>query len=439
MKSGLRRAFRAQAPVPYVASARPRLSLLDALNSRGSLEAYMRAYGLNGTVYGIVSLLSTAVAKPEWRLYRKPATDQRVRYTTNDGGSDQRTQVVQHQALRVWSRPNDFMTQTELAAIGWQHQELTGEQYQLVDYAGSIPVGLWPARPDRMTPVPSRTQFLAGWIYTDPDGDKIPFQPNEVLQTKFPNPFDPYRGQSWVQSVLADIDISRYAAEYNRAFFLNGADPGGVLTTDGSLDEGEFDELVDRWRETHQGINRAHRVAMLENGVKWQQTGITQRDMDFVEGRLQSRDFILQAPGIHKHMIGAADDVNRANAITAEEIFQDQKVTTRLDLTKDMLNNKFLPLFGATGEGVEFDYINPRPVNREADALELQAKAQAALWLVQAGYDPAEVCETVGLPPMSAQAIQQAAAPTGPADYDMAARVRHMLSNGHLPVPAGRP
>ena len=64
----------------------------------------------------------------------------------------------------------------------------------------------------------------------------------------------------------------------------------------------------------------------------------------------------------------------------------------------------------------EFDYVNPRPVNREADALELKAKAQAALWLQQAGYDPGDICTVVGLPLMGTVPVGPDTAGTSGAD-----------------------
>ena len=132
-----------------------------------------------------------------------------------------------------------------------------------------------------------------------------------------------------------------------------------------------------------------------------------------------------------------------------------------------MINTQFLPLFGSAGEGVEFDYSFPMPLNREQDNAELQAKTQAALTLIQAGFDPAAVLEVVGLPDMPAvvtatQApalppgwvpeVAPAAAPAGAGDdetaaaagapatqdaADMAARLRKMLANGHMPVRQG--
>ena len=151
--------------------------------------------------------------------------------------------------------------------------ETTGKSYWVVDRAegvSSIPLGLWPVRPDRMLAVPDRDNYLAGCIYTSPDGrEKIPLLPTDVIFNKYPDPVDPYSGCGPVQSVLTDIEAARYAAEWNRNYFLNSAEPGGVIQVDHSLDDDEFDALVDRWRETHRGVARAHRIAVLEGGATW--------------------------------------------------------------------------------------------------------------------------------------------------------------------------
>jgi hypothetical protein len=114
-------------------------------------------------------------------------------------------------------------------------------------------------------------------------------------------------------------------------------------------------------------------------------------------------------------MTGVTDDVNRANAQTGEEVFASWKISPRLDRWKDVLNHQFLPLFGASGEGVEFDYVFPMPLNREQDNAELTAKTQALATLVGAGFDPDEACEVVGLPVMAVveKATQAPALPPG--------------------------
>jgi HK97 family phage portal protein len=394
-------ALRNAAPVPMGGSGFYKLPGL-ALNSSDG-EAFMRTHGNIGTVWQIVHLLSSNVAKPEWRLYRSQATDGRVRYTTNDQGSDDRVEVVKHQAKTVLLKPNPYYSRFGLFELSQMYMELTGECFWVIDRdpRSSIPLGLWPVRPDRMDEVPDAVNYLKGWIYTSPDGgEKVPLRPSDVIQVKYPNPLNPYRGLGPVQAVLVDIDAAKYSAEWNRNFFINSAQPGGVLQVDHRLGDDEWNELTNRWRESHRGVSRAHRVAVLEAGVTWIPNEIHMKDMDFANLRNVSRDLIREAWGIHKIMLGNSDDVNRANAQTGEEVFANWSVAPRLERWKDALNEQFLPLFGSAGDGVEWDFIYPLPQNREQDNAELMAKSSAALSLIQAGYDPADVLETVGLPAM---------------------------------------
>ncbi|KKK81335.1 hypothetical protein LCGC14_2814460, partial [marine sediment metagenome] len=60
---------------------------------------------------------------------------------------------------------------------------------------------------------------------------------DDVVQLKMPNPLDPYRGMGPVQSILADLDSERYSAAWNRNFFINGAEPGGIIEVDRRLDD----------------------------------------------------------------------------------------------------------------------------------------------------------------------------------------------------------
>ena len=372
----------------------------------------IRTYKQNGTVRSNAGLIAESVAEQDWVMFRKGAPQQR--FTTSDQGSDQRKQVMVHAALNVLENPASVLVNGvrkpvfdrfqlfELSDI-WMTQ--TGKSHWIVDFAegaSKIPLGLWPVRPDRMTPVPDRQKFLAGWIYTSPDGrEHVPLLPTEVIFNRFADPEDLYGGCGPVQSVLTDIEAADYASQWNRNYFVNSAEPGGVLQLDHELGEGEFNELVDRWRETHRGVARAHRIAVLEAGVTWVPNAHgSVKDMDFAKLRETMRDIIREALGMAKVMTGVSDDVNRAAAQTGQEVFAAWKVEPRLKRWRNVLNTQFLPLFGATAEGVEFDFVYPRPENREQDALELKTKSEAALALVTAGFEQKSVAAAVGLPEM---------------------------------------
>ena len=149
----------------------------------------MRAYKGNGTVFANVGLLASAAAGQDWKLFRTAPKDGRVRYTTSDQGSDQRTEVVQHAALSLLNTPAVIQvgavklpvwTRFGLFEISNIWMETTGKSYWVVDRAegvSSIPLGLWPVRPDRMVAVPDRDNYLAGYIYTSPDGKETDSAP----------------------------------------------------------------------------------------------------------------------------------------------------------------------------------------------------------------------------------------------------------------------
>jgi HK97 family phage portal protein len=261
----------------------------------------------------------------------------------------------------------------------------------------TIPLEMWPVRPDRIQPVPDPKEFLLGYMYTGPDGQQVALGKDDVIFIRTPHPTDPYRGIGPVQALLTDFDAARYSAEWNRNFFLNSAEPGGIIEVPGHLGDTEFDELRDRWNEQHKGIANAHRVAILEHG-KWVDRKFTQRDMQFAELRNLSREVIREAFGFPKPMTGAVDDVNRSNADAGAVMFARWLVVPDLEAIRDALNHKFLPLFGATAQGLEFDFVNPIPDDVESEAMQLTARADAAAKLRTAGWDPAGILSAVGLP-----------------------------------------
>lgn len=409
MKS-LVRGILAKAPVPFTGTTAGR-TLTMPTAQRSDAELQMGAMGSVGTLFAIVNRTSSAVAQANWRLWR-PKTDGRRVYGPS---VEDRTEVTSHAALDVWNQPNPFMTRTEMVEAFQQHVDLVGEGWLTVgrsDLARAIPLELWPVRPDRVAPVPHATRFLAGYVYTAPDGGKVPLEVDEVVRVRMPNPLDPYRGMGPVQAVLVDLDAIRYSAEWNRNFFVNSAEPGGIIEIDRHLSDDEYDELTARWREQHQGVAQAHRVAVLEE-AKWVERKFSQRDMQFAELRNVSREVIREAFGFPKPMLGTVDDVNRANADAGETMFSKWLVVPRLKRIRAMLNHSFLPLFGGTARGLEFDFDDPTPPDRESNDRERTSKAQSAQLLAQVGYDPADVLAAFDLPPMGWVGPATADAPAG--------------------------
>lgn len=409
-------------PVPLSSSRRG--NAFGALLNRGSRDAQLSVVESVSTMFAIVDLLASETAKVDWKLYR-----------THDGrgriGQDEPREVTDHLALKVWNQPNEFMSRQEFVERVQQHLDLVGEGWGVMDFydAGrTMPREIWPVRPDRMNVVTDPEEYVSGYLYASFDGEQMPLNKDEILRIMRPDPRNMHRGLGPVQSLMADIDASRYSAEWNRSFFLNSAEPGGVIEYENNLSDPEFKKVVERWNEQHRGVSKAHRVAIIEKG-KWVPNSFNMRDMQFVQLREVSTSMMCQAYRVHQHMLGRSDDINRANALAADYTFGSRLIVGRLERWKSMLNTQFLPRFGATGQGVYFDYCNPVPQDAELANATLTAQTGSFKTLIDAGVDHDAAALACGLPtmPMRDAAI---AAPQPDPIQALAERITNLLQIG---------
>lgn len=354
------------------------------------------AYGEVGTLFAIVNRLATATAKWDWTLYEK----------AKSGIKEDRTPITKHPMIDFWETPvKGIYNRRRFMESVQQHVDLVGEGGPILTTVklgkNFVPVEAWPTPPWRVRAVPDPYRFVKGWVYTSPDGEEIPLETHEYKKLMMPNPNDPYRGLGPVQSILTDIDSVKYSAEWNRNFFLNSAEPGGVIEVPEEMDDGQYDRLRDQWEASHKGVGKAHRVAILEAGAKWSGTSISQKDMQFVELRGIGRDVILEAFGFPKSVLGIVEDVNRANAEASEYLFSKWLIEDRLDRWRDWLNFDILPMYGNTGKGLEWDYESPVPENSEQRNAAVVANANALVAMTSAGYDATQTLEYLGMPAIS--------------------------------------
>lgn len=406
MKSPLRELGRliAKSPIPWEDySARGIRGLLMG-GGGGDAESQMAAMSTSGTLFTIVNGLASDVAAVEWHLHRTRGI--RANSVCTYPGCEEPgvTWVQDHQALRVWNNPNGFMTGQEFRESIQQHIDLTGEGWWVIGRGdlGDFPVEMWPARPDRMSPVPDQDEFLAGYIYHGPKGQDVALDLDEVVQIRMPNPLDPYRGLGPVQAAMIELEGTRYTLEWNRQFFGNSAQPGGLIEVPAnhSLSDVQWRRLRQQWGEQHQGIRNAHRVGILEGGMKWVDRAFTQRDMQFAELYQLGKEGVREAFRYPSFLLGTVQDVNRNTAEASETFYARRLLVPRLDRIRRAANSDFLPMFGPNTTGLQFVYDNPVPADREADNAERDSQIQAYVALVNAGVDPDDAAQTVGLPPM---------------------------------------
>lgn len=364
-----------------------------------SAGANLRQMENVSTVFAIVDGISSEVAASEWKLYRGEAVD-----------DPDRAEVKKHAALTVWNRPNPFYSRGEFLEAIQQHYELTGEYWWILANDTEVggrrlrspwPLELWPIRPDRMKPVPSERDFISGFVHTL-GGERTPLTTEQVIFNKRQNPMDPYRGLSPLGSLVYDLAGEVAATKYNAVFFQNGAFPGGIIHSEDQLQDEDFNQLMMRWREQHQGAHNAHRVGYLEGRVKFEAQGYTRRDMEFVDLRTFSKDTIREAWRFPKSMLGSEAASNRATHEAEKQVFADNIIKPRLRRIRESLNVDFLPKFQMEGRNATrrlwFDFEDPSPDDRENQRKDLETALKAAETYIDLGFDPTESLEAFELP-----------------------------------------
>lgn len=404
---------RNDSPIPLSSRSSSTFSFGDIIGAGepADLEKQLSSLEDSSTLMGIAGRKCSAQAQVDWHLYRKSA----------DGDPDKRVKDTTHWAWSLWNKPNHVDTGMEFREMGAQHLMLAAERYWVLNYHPSVPQApaeMWVVRPDRMVPVRDPYKVLVGWVYRGPDGDAIPLKLREVVQTKIPHPLDPLRGLAPIRALRLNIASVRAAEAWNANFFANGAEPGGIIQFNDSLTETEWEEFVERWTQQHKGVNRAHRIAVVENGTYT--PFFNHRDMEFGSLQDKGRDRQLEAYAFPRAMLGITEDVNRANAEAAEYMFSKWVVGTDLKRDRDVLNNKLLALFppGLNNEVYEFDYDDPTPDDAEATDRERTSKATSFKTYIDAGATPqwaARVCELPDDVEMREGALENRDAPKVPA------------------------
>lgn len=310
----------------------------------------LQTYGQSAVLFAIVRVIGDAVASTHWELYQTGRGDRKL--------------IEKHPFLDLWDMPNPFTTRMEFLEAAQQHMDLVGEMWWIKAMVNGK-LELWPVRPDRMRAVPHPTEFISGYEYRIGQ-QRIPLRLEDVVFQRMPNPMDAYRGLGPVGALLVDIQGEKAATDWSRQFFRNSAEPGGIIELDDELSDADFAKFTQHWQQQHQGVSNAHRVAIIERG-HWKDRSINQREMQFEQLRRFNIDLFLLAFGVHKHILGMAGDVNRANAEAAEDSFARWVVKPRLDRIKGAVNELLLPDFG---ENLELDYVDPTPDDRDRNLKE---------------------------------------------------------------------
>jgi len=188
-----------------------------------------------------------------------------------------------------------------------------------------------------MEVIPSSKDKISGYIYGTGD-TAVPFKAEEITHIQYYNPSSDFYGVSPTSPSEYNIGTNNYARLWNMNFFKNAALPKGVLYTDGIIDEKMANRIRSRWKAAHQGTPKAHEIAILEGGLKWQDIGISRKDMDFNALMDKDRGEILAAFGVYEGLLGIVDDINNSSMENLKKLFWENTMLPKMEKIESDLN-----------------------------------------------------------------------------------------------------
>lgn len=247
-------------------------------------------------VYACVRILSETLAALPLQLYR---------YTA--GGKER---VYDHPLYHILhDEPNPEMTSFIFRETLMSHLLIWGNAYAQIirDRLGRVQ-SLYPLRPDKMTVCRDESGQIY-YLYTKTSDEnpvikpygQVPLRKDEVLHIPGLG-FDGLVGYSPIAMARNAVGMTMACEEYGASFFANGASPSGVLEHPGVLKDPA--KVRDSWNAVYQGSANAHKVAVLEEGMKYQQIGIPPEEAQFLETRKFQLNEIARLYRIPPHMIG---------------------------------------------------------------------------------------------------------------------------------------
>ena len=324
-------------------------------------KEYLKAY--RGWVYACTNAISERLADIELHLEKKTKVKGKIVWE----------RVEEDASLDVLYHVNDFMTFYDLIFHTAAMLELDGNAFWYVVHSGQNGTGkpqeIWPMDPTRMNVIKDAQNFISGYVFINELGAHINFGTNEIVHFKKFNPNDKYRGMGTVAAAALAIDTDTYASEWQRNFFGNSAMPSGILTSDGPLTQKQYNRLKSNWDAKFKGVQNAHKMAILESGMKYTPLTPTAREMQFSDSRKNVRDEILSIFKVPKIILGITEDVNFASADKAEYVFSKFTIKPKMKHLVHNLDENFLPLFGLSPRDWRIVFEDPVPENIEQQVL----------------------------------------------------------------------
>lgn len=246
----------------------------------------------NPTVNACVRVISEAFASMPCHMYRR----------LPDGDKQLARNHYLYPVLH--DRANAYLPAYNFREIGQSHLCTWGNHYSLIEWDMADRVkALYPLPPDRVKVWRDRVTDPRQYAYRQNNGEWLPIDAAYMFHVAGLG-YDGVKGYSPVAMMRQAIGASDAVNEFGARFFGNGVRSSGFLEHPGALQKPQAERLAKSFAEQYGGLSNAHRVILLEDGLKFTPSSVPPEDAQFLETRKFSRSELAGIWRVPPHMIG---------------------------------------------------------------------------------------------------------------------------------------
>jgi HK97 family phage portal protein len=329
------------------------------------------------TVFACISLISSDISKLRIRLV---AQDADGIWKEVEGNSP---------FWPVLRKPNLFQTRIQFWANWIESKLIHGNTYILKERdnrgGDARDVGvvrrMYVLDPTRITVLvaPDGSVFyeLRSDNLTGISSANVTVPASEIIHDRFNTFFHPLVGTSPITAAGLAATQGLRIQENSAQFFASGANPGGVLTAPGFINEETARRLKDYW-DTNYGTGGPNvgKVAVLGDGLKYEPMMMTATDAQLLEQLKWTAETVCSVFRVPPHMVGISPPPTYNNIEALNQAYYSQCLQVLLEAAELLLD-----------EGLEL----PKPLGTEFDTetglfrMDTASKVKAAADAIGAG------------------------------------------------------
>jgi len=190
--------------------------------------------------------------------------------------------------------PNEWMTASEFWGMVMLHVSHRGNFYAIKNRSRSTNkiLELIPLPPGIVTEVVQNLDYTLTYKCSFPDGRAFDIPGTEMMHIKGMT-LNGYVGVNPIEYVRESIGLGLATEEFGARYFGSGTHPGMVLEHPGKISEVAHKNLASSLDEAYSGLGKAHRMMLLEEGMKATAITISPEDSQFLDTRRYQKSEIV--------------------------------------------------------------------------------------------------------------------------------------------------